>query len=117
VLACGLVRRSSRACSPVACLRLLHLITVRLFGSLAIFVRSDAAVTAELLTLRHEVAVLRRQVGPATAYLAGRSDSGRAGESVLRPTPAQYDTQRHSPTTAAPKTLVTPRVTEARTPP
>ncbi|MGI8451634.1 MAG: integrase core domain-containing protein [Streptosporangiaceae bacterium] len=41
---------------------LVRLIMVRLFGWLALLARSDGAKDAEILVLRHEVAIMRRQV-------------------------------------------------------
>jgi hypothetical protein len=43
-------------------IRLVYLFMIRVFGRLALLVRSDAGKDVEILVLRHEVAVLRRQV-------------------------------------------------------
>ncbi|MET7335349.1 hypothetical protein [Nonomuraea sp. NPDC005650] len=43
-------------------LRLLYLIVLRVFGGIALLGRSQASKDAEILVLRHQPAVLRRQV-------------------------------------------------------
>jgi len=43
-------------------IRLVYLAMVRIFAWLALLARSDGAKNAEILVLRHEVAILRRQI-------------------------------------------------------
>jgi hypothetical protein len=43
-------------------IRLVYLFMVRVFGWLALLVQSDTVKDVEILVLRHEVSVLRRQV-------------------------------------------------------
>ena len=42
--------------------RLLYLVTIRLVGELVLLARADKALIAEVLALRQEVAVPRRQI-------------------------------------------------------
>jgi putative transposase len=55
-------------------LRFAYLAVLRVFGWLALLARSDRAKDAEILLLRHQVAVLQRQVKtPRLSWLTGRS--------------------------------------------
>jgi hypothetical protein len=54
-------------------LRLLCLIMVRVFGCLALLGRSQASKNAEIMMLRHEITVLRRQVARPKPDWAGRA--------------------------------------------
>ena len=53
--------------------RLLYLIAIRALGWLALLGRGQASKEAEIIVLRHEVRVLRRQAAPAQAGLADRA--------------------------------------------
>ena len=59
-------------------MRFAYLVVLRVFGWLALLARSDRAKDAEILILRHQVAVLQRQVKnprPSWADPPGRGRS------------------------------------------
>ena len=69
--------------------RLLYLIMIRVFDWLLLLGRNQASKDAEIMVLRHEVAVLRRQVRqprPDWAERAVLAALARLPPAVLRPT-------------------------------
>jgi hypothetical protein len=59
--------------SPSVSLRLLYLIMIRVFGWLVLPGRSEASKDADIMVLRHEVAMLRRQVAQPKPDWADRA--------------------------------------------
>lgn len=82
----GLVKAGVRVgcCLPVS-IRLLYLVLARLASWLVLSARSSAAKDAELLVLRHEVAVLRRQHPSPTPDWAARAVFAALGRLLSRP--------------------------------
>jgi len=68
---------------------LVYLLMVRLFGWLALLARSDVSKNVEILVLRHEIAVLRRQVARPKPDWADRAMIAAFGAAAA---PAPSDT-------------------------
>ena len=72
-LGIGLRGAHRQALSVLVSMRLAYLAVLRAFGWLALLARSDRAKDVEILILRHQVAVLQRQVGAPRLSWADRA--------------------------------------------
>src|ERR1039457_217955 len=92
--------RQARALSVLVSLRLTYLAALRVFGWLALLARSDRAKDAEILVLRHQVAVLQRQVRTPRSSWADRAILS----ALARLLPGGH--RRHLPLIVSPRTLL-----------
>lgn len=84
-------------CSPTVSFRLTYMIIVRLFSWLALLTRTGSAKNIEILVLRHEISILRRQVGTARPLARSRYVVRTGAIAAPRTAPAPHrHTRRHT---------------------
>jgi putative transposase len=68
-------------------LKIVYALACRILGLVVVMFRGDRAIAAEVLVLRHENAVLRRQVGRVLYEPADRAWFAPPGNCAARPRP------------------------------